>query len=259
MNRAARKHFVESHDAKADADEAAEEHRATLAAKGLDHIRVTVEPPVGGVGRQTAPGVGHLCRRRPVGLVPGRHRETRVSAWHHFRPSSTMMKPMAFTRHPSGTRGALAEERLMRRVEKTSEDGCWYWIGPTTNGYGRFWNGERNEGVHRCAFELWVASIPPGLDVDHVCHNTDPTCPGGVTCLHRRCVNPRHLAVATRSENLRSSPHVGDCWRARTHCANGHEYTEANTHRTAGRPATRRCRTCDAARKRASRSAATAA
>ena len=56
--------------------------------------------------------------------------------------------------------------------------------------------------AHVVAYEFTVGPVPDGLDLDHMCHNADPTCPGGRACLHRRCCNPGHLLPSTRSENM---------------------------------------------------------
>lgn len=102
----------------------------------------------------------------------------------------------------------LAASRLTRfwsRVDKGNGKACWVWIGMINDGgYGRF---DVTAGViakaHRFAYEICVGPVPAGLDLDHVCHTLSTTCPGGRSCLHRRCVRPDHLQPVTRSENLR--------------------------------------------------------
>lgn len=96
-------------------------------------------------------------------------------------------------------------ERLMGA--KTSE-GCIPYLGEITpSGHGR-WNGPRNTTgetmAHRAAYTFIHGPIPEGKVLDHVCHDPE-TCPGGVGCLHRRCVNPYHLKAVTRKENSSSS------------------------------------------------------
>jgi hypothetical protein len=81
--------------------------------------------------------------------------------------------------------------------------GCWRWTGSMSRyGYGRWVKNGRSQGAHRAVYEALVGPIPEGLDLDHMCHNADETCPGGHGCQHRACVNPAHLEPATRQLNL---------------------------------------------------------
>lgn len=125
-------------------------------------------------------------------------------------------------------------------------DACWMWRGHTNpDGYGIF--GKGSEGAHRVAYELMVRPVPDGLNVDHQCHNTDTTCPGGTGCRHRRCVNPTHLEAVTQRQNLLRSRHTRPHHNAaKTHCRQGHEYTPQNTYsrRTPKGYARRECKTC---------------
>jgi hypothetical protein len=76
------------------------------------------------------------------------------------------------------------------RVRKT--DTCWLWTGtPLWHGYGRATFQGKRQYVHRTAIELHTWSpVPQGMEVDHLCFN-------------RLCVNPSHLEVVSKSENLR--------------------------------------------------------
>ena len=80
------------------------------------------------------------------------------------------------------------EERFWGRVNKT--DGCWEWFGGKgSHGYGSISvDGERTL-VHRHSYRIHHGPIPPGLYVDHMCHN-------------RLCVHPDHLRLATHKQNL---------------------------------------------------------
>ena len=129
-------------------------------------------------------------------------------------------------------------ERLLARVEIT--DSCWLWTGATAHGYGRIGiGGHGTASTHRVAYELLVGPIPPGLVLDHVCHNDDALCPGG-ECIHRRCVNPDHLEVVTQKVNTSRSGRVGRWAPAR--CRHGHEFTPENTRVRAN--GSRACRWC---------------
>ena len=131
-----------------------------------------------------------------------------------------------------------------------SDQGCLLWTGAVTrDGYGtmRVLDGQARRAMpaHVVAFEVAHGPVPPGLDVGHLCHDADRSCPGG-PCLHRRCIDLEHIAAQTRSENNRGG-RLGDAIRARaaliTECVNGHPYDEWNTYARPDRIG-RGCRTC---------------
>ena len=112
-------------------------------------------------------------------------------------------------RAPNGRFQAAASEadRFWSRVAIDQASGCWTWTARTNpDGYGVFkvrrpaggWTEAR---AHRWAFEQLRGQTP--LPLDHLCHTTDPACPGGPTCPHRRCVNPAHLEEVSSRENRR--------------------------------------------------------
>lgn len=101
---------------------------------------------------------------------------------------------------------------------------CWPWPGHIDkNGYGTATLDGRDQRAHRVSYETFVGPIPDGLQLDHTCHTEDLSCPGGITCPHRRCVNPSHLEPVTHNENIRR----GRPKRARSVCRNGHPYDES--------------------------------
>jgi|ERR1035437_1467721 hypothetical protein len=140
------------------------------------------------------------------------------------------------------------EIRFWAKVNKT--DSCWLWTARCfENGYGQFANGAgKTVRAHRFAYELLVGPIPPELKIDHLCHNEDTKCPGGTSCVHRRCVNPSHLEPATQKANVQRGRLPG--LLRRTHCPKGHPYNEENTWRD--KDGGKHCRTCHRLRMRAS-------
>jgi len=77
--------------------------------------------------------------------------------------------------------------RFWSKVRK--DEGCWEWTAAhTAGGYGGFWLHGAVMYAHRYSYEALVGPIPPGIFIDHICHN-------------RSCVNPDHLRLATPGQN----------------------------------------------------------
>lgn len=93
---------------------------------------------------------------------------------------------------------------------------CWIWTAakvPAGYGFMR-WDG-RNQPAHRIAYQLLVGPIPTGHVLDHLCRV-------------RVCVNPDHLEPVTHRVNLLRGVGISAQKASRTHCPNGHEFTENN-------------------------------
>ena len=137
------------------------------------------------------------------------------------------------------------EAQVLTRVTIT-ESGCWRWLKPQRDGCALVVSHGVCMVAHRFVYQLLVGPIPDGLVLDHLCHNDDPKCPGGVTCPHRACVYPSHLEPVTQAKNSQREK------AQRTHCPQGHPYAGWNLILYQGR---RYCRACTYRRTNAARRA----
>lgn len=81
------------------------------------------------------------------------------------------------------------DEILLGNVVK-DENGCWLWNrAKDWRGYGKIKVGGRMFGVHRLAYRLFKGEIPEDLCVCHSCNN-------------KLCLNPDHLYLASRENNM---------------------------------------------------------
>lgn len=80
-------------------------------------------------------------------------------------------------------------DRLFRYVRKT--DGCWFWTGAKiSTGYGLIRIDGSGRLVHRVAWELYTGQpVPLSMCVLHKCDTP-------------LCVNPDHLFVGSRADNV---------------------------------------------------------
>jgi hypothetical protein len=119
----------------------------------------------------------------------------------------------------------------------------------SSNGYSNFVAAGKQHVAHRIAYEWLVGAIPDDHDLDHLCHNFDLTCPGGVECWHRMCVNPDHLEPVPHRTNILRGKHPNVINARSGACMAGHERIPENVIYERG--GKRRCRPCDNARARA--------
>jgi len=129
-------------------------------------------------------------------------------------------------------------EFFWARVRIIDSD-CWEWIGAKCGlGYGGYNHDQHNDYAHRVAYMTLCEPIPRGLDIDHLCR-------------FRKCVNPSHLEVVTRQENLRRGNGATHA-RGADYCRNGeHELTPDNTYTSpSGIPTCKKCKRAGARRYR---------
>lgn len=143
------------------------------------------------------------------------------------------------------TSRAFSDDERESKYVEVQPDGCWHWTGGLdSKGYGKVLQGQ----AHRWMYERKVGPIPEGMDLDHDCHNRDGSCPGGVDCSHRRCVNPDHLSPASRKENLANGNGPGGAKYSRPmECVNGHDLSSEDSiyrHSNARGGISHRCKAC---------------
>ncbi|MEU8886711.1 HNH endonuclease [Streptomyces sp. NPDC048442] len=142
------------------------------------------------------------------------------------------------------TRGVCLTCRLFGNAV-AAKSGCIIWTGATNaDRYGRLKVDGAECATHRVAYTLVVGPIPQGLHLDHLCHTRDTTCPGGRTCLHRRCINPYHLEPVTGRINILRGRAASAVNAVKTKCPRGHLYDVANTR--VDKNGKRHCRACRA-------------
>jgi hypothetical protein len=119
--------------------------------------------------------------------------------------------------------------RVEQRADVKVPGRCWTWNGAVTSrGYGSCSHSGRVWSTHRLAYELLIAAIPEGLQIDHLCKN-------------KLCCNPRHLEPVTAKVNCERTEAA-----QKLRCINGHPLVEPNLviKRRANGLTIRNCRVC---------------
>lgn len=99
-----------------------------------------------------------------------------------------------------GQRIIPMKERIENNSIPVPESGCWIWLGATKGNvplreYGHLITGSRQDdsrktvAAHRASYEAYIGPIPEGM---FVCHHCDTP----------SCVNPAHLFIGTRQDNV---------------------------------------------------------
>jgi hypothetical protein len=100
---------------------------------------------------------------------------------------------------------------------------CWIWTGfVDARGYGKVQLNGTHTGAHRVSYLQAKGEIPNGLQIDHLCRQTN-------------CINPDHLEPVTGQENMARR------YALKTHCIHGHPLSGENLILEGG---FRRCRAC---------------
>lgn len=109
-------------------------------------------------------------------------------------------------------------ERLKHMTELDTNTGCIVWTGAVDKrGYGRLADDNGwYDMAHRLSYKLNVGVIPKGKVIHHKCFNT-------------RCVNYKHLEVATHYENIIEKGRSNAAYinYKKTHCIHGHSLSDA--------------------------------
>lgn len=132
-------------------------------------------------------------------------------------------------------------QSLLKRQHQGRQFSCVNWEGHIrSSGYPGNTScaalGIRSESAHRIAYRMYKGPIPQNMEVDHLCCNP-------------LCINPLHLDIKTRKDNVcRSWGTFAGRKIRQTYCVHGHEFSQENTY--IKKNGTRICRSCNRQRKR---------
>jgi hypothetical protein len=171
---------------------------------------LTTRPSVPSCGVLPLVGLPRTGRAKRCAMPRG------YSEWNQNRPHKTLA------------------DLFWTKVDKANEpSACWGWRSvKDRQGYGciRLYNGPRRRvSAHRASWEIHFGPIPHGLCVLHRCDNP-------------QCTNPLHLFLGTILDNNRDMTNKGRHHnQVKTHCANGHQFSDSNTYKYRNRRCFRSC------------------
>ena len=103
-------------------------------------------------------------------------------------------------------------------VDVGYETPCWIFRKKQTGrGYAQMWVDGVQTTAHRAYYMHYVGPIPEGMTLDHLCRN-------------RPCVNPDHMDICTRGENVLRGEGISAQNARKTHCHRGHSLAPEDGH-----------------------------
>lgn len=127
------------------------------------------------------------------------------------------------------------EQRFKTKFIASDANACWEWQAVKSSGYGQIvadgFGHRPMLYAHVVAWELHNnQTVPYGMCICHTCDN-------------KACVNPNHLFLGTYIDNMLDMINKGRHYQQKkTHCPNGHTYSEDNTY--VNPKGSRCCRQC---------------
>lgn len=128
--------------------------------------------------------------------------------------------------------------RFFAKIIHNEETGCWLFTSFLLNGYGRFSLGHCRDGsrrtvfAHKLIYESLFGTVPPGLQLDHLCRI-------------RHCVNPAHLEPVTCRQNLLRGDSFSAQNARKIYCPRGHMLIGDNLLPSKLKQGKRTCKQCN--------------